>query len=96
MKNKDMQKVALSKYGKGDGTTKIFQYLNGTISLLTIERWCRQIRERGSINLSKVPDRPRIIRIRRAIEKMKTLLNRCNLMSSRKLIRELGISRSSV
>ena len=31
MKSKDMQKVVLSKYEKADGTTKIFQDLNGTI-----------------------------------------------------------------
>ena len=31
MKSKDVQKVVLSKYEKGDGTTKIFQDLNGTI-----------------------------------------------------------------
>ena len=45
MKSKDVQKVVLSKYEKGDGTTKVFQDLNGTISLSTIERWCRRIRE---------------------------------------------------
>ena len=33
-----MQNVVLSKYEKGDGTTKICQDLNGTIRLLTIER----------------------------------------------------------
>ena len=96
MKSKDVQKLVLSKYEKGNGTTKIFQDLNGTISLPTIKRWCRQIRESGSINSSKPLGRPRIIRTKGAIEKMKTRLNRRNLVSSRKLIRELGISRSSV
>ena len=38
MKSKDLQKLVLSKYEEGDGTTKIFQDLNGTISLPTIER----------------------------------------------------------
>ena len=71
-KSKDMQKVVLSKYEKGDGTTKIFQDLNGTISLSTIERWCRGIRQSGSINLSKLSGRPRIIRTKGSIEKMKT------------------------
>ena len=37
MKSKDMQKVVVSKYEKGDGTTKIFQDLTGTLSLSTIE-----------------------------------------------------------
>ena len=32
MKDENVQKVVLSKYEKGDGTTKIFQDLNGTIN----------------------------------------------------------------
>ena len=96
MKSKDVQKVVISKYEKGDRTlTKIFQDLNSAISLSTIERWYRQIYESGSINLSKPPGRPRIIRTKGAIEKVKTPLNRCNLVSSRKIARELGISRTS-
>ena len=96
MKSKDLQKAVRSMYEKGDGTRKIFQELNSTIPLWIIERWCRRIRESGSINLSKLPGSPRIIRTRGAIEKVKTPSNQRNLVSSRKLARELGISRSSV
>ena len=67
--------VVLSKYEQDDGTTKIFQDLNDTNSLSAIERWCRRIHESGSINLSKPPGRPRIIRTKRAVEKVKTRLN---------------------
>lgn len=59
MKHKDLQNLVLSKYEKGDGSTKIFHDLNGAISLSTIERWCRTIHETGSINLSKSLGRPR-------------------------------------
>ena len=69
--------------------------MNGTINLSTVERWFRQIRESGSINLCTSSARPRIIRTKEAIEKVKTPLNRLNLVSSRKLARQLGISRSS-
>ena len=96
MKSKDVQKFLLSKYEKDDGTTKTFKDLNGTISLSTIERWYRRIRQSGSINLSKLPGHPRIIRTKGAIEKVKTRLNRHNSVSSRKFARELGISQSSV
>ena len=96
MKSKDVQKVVLSKYEKDDRTTKIFQDLNGTISPSTTERWCRGIRQSGSINLPESPGCSRIIRTKGAIEKVKTLLNRRNLVSSRKLARELRISRSNV
>ena len=96
MKTKDIEMIVLSKYEKSDGTTKIFQDLNGTISVSTLKQWCRRIRRSDSINLSKSPGRPRIIRTKEAIEKVKTPLNRCNLMSSGKLTSDLGISRSSV
>ena len=68
MKSKDVQNIVLSKYEQGDETTKIFEDLNGTIRLSTIERWCRRIRESNSINLSKPPARPRIIRTKGTIE----------------------------
>ena len=96
MISKDAQKVVLSKYEKGNGTTKIFQNLNGTINLSTIKRWCRRIRQSGSINLSKLPGRPRIIRTEGTVEKVKTPLNRRNLVLPRKLARELGVSQISV
>ena len=71
MKSKHVQKFVLSTYENGDGATKIFQDLNSTISLSTIERWCRRILESGSINLSKSSARPRIIRTKGGIEKVK-------------------------
>ena len=96
MKSQDTQKVVLSKYEKRNGTTKIFQDLNGTINLSTIKWWCKRIRQNGSINLSKPPGRPSIIQTKGAISKVKTPLNRRNLVSSRKLASHLAISPSSV
>ena len=92
MKNKDVQKVILSKYERSDGTMKIFQDLNGTISLPTIERWCRGIRESGSISLFKLPDRSKIIRAKGAIEKVKARSNRRSLVHFENFL----VNRSSV
>ena len=92
MKSTDIQKLVLSKYESGDGPTKIFRDLNGTISLPTIERWCKSIRDAGFINISKPPGRPKTIRIKAAIRKVKHRLKRRKTVSSRKLARELGIS----
>ncbi|CAF3467957.1 unnamed protein product [Rotaria socialis] len=83
MKSKDLQKLVLSKYENSDGTTKIFHDLNGTISLSTIERWYRRIRESGSISLFIPPGRQRTIRMKGAFQKSKTRLNRQKLVSSR-------------
>ena len=95
MKSKDLQNVVLSKYEKGDGTTKIFHDLNGAIGLATIERWCRMIRQSGSINLSKSPGRSRTIRTKETIKKIKKQVSR-RKVSARKLSRELGISQTTV
>ena len=96
MKSKDLQKLVLSKYENGDGTTKIFRDLNGAISLSTIERWYRRIREVGYIDLVNPLRCSRTIRTKAAIQKVKRRLNRRKPLSSRKLARDLGISRSSV
>jgi len=96
MKSKDLQELVLSKYENGDGPTKIFQHLNGVISLPTIERWCKSIRDTGTIKLSKSAGRPRTIRTKASVRKVKHRLESRKLVSSRKLARELGISQTSV
>ena len=96
MKSKHIQKLVLSKYDNDNGTTKIFRHLNGAISLSTIKRRCRRIREVGTIDLVNPRGCSRTIRTKAAIRKIKRQLNRRKPLSSRKLARELGISRSSV
>ena len=96
MKSKDFQNLVLSKYQNGDGPTKIFRDLNSSVSLRTIERWCKAVRDTGSINLSSPPGRQRIIRTKGNIQKIKHRLERRKSVSSRKTARQLGISRTSV
>ena len=76
MKSKDFQNLVLSKYQNGDGTTKIFRHLNGSISLRTVEWWCKAVRDTGSINLSSPLGRQRTIRTKRNIQKLKHRLDR--------------------
>ena len=40
MKSKDLQKLVLSKYEKGEGPSEIFRHLNGALCLRTVKRWC--------------------------------------------------------
>jgi transposase len=96
MKSKDYQNLVLSKHNKGEGSTKIFRDLNGFVSFRTIERWCKSIRETGCIELSKPTGRPRTIRTRAAIRKVKTRWQKGKCVTSRKLARRLAISRTSV
>ena len=96
MKSKDLQKVVLSKYEKGDTPTQIYRDLNGGIGLRTVERWCQMIRRSGSITLSKPPGCPRLVRTKHNIQKVKHRLRRKKKVSTRKISMELDLSEPSV
>jgi hypothetical protein len=95
MKSKDLQKVIFRKYEDGDGPTKIFHDLNGFLSLDTIKRWCKMIRDTGSIQLSTPPGRPCISRTSKMIQKVKHKLDQKKLISVRSSAKEYDISKSS-
>ena len=71
MKGEDLQKLVLSKYEKGEPSTKIFEDLSGFVSSPTIRRWCKMARETGTMNLFHSLGRPRIIGTKGMIEKVK-------------------------
>ena len=96
MKGEDFQKLVLSKYDKGEPSTKIFEDLNGFVSSRTIRRWCKMGRETGTINLSHSLGRPRIIRTKGMIQKVRKRMKRKKRVSVRKLAGELDISNGSV
>ena len=95
-KSKDFQNLLLSKYQNGDGLSKIFRDLNGSVSLRTTQRWCKAVRDTGSTNLSSPPGSQRTIRTKRAIQKIKHRLERRKPILSRKTARQLGVSRTSI
>ena len=95
MKSKDLQKVVLSKYQRGDTPKQIYHHLNGGLGLRTIERWCQMIRRSGAITLSKPLGGPRLARTRENIQKVKNRLRR-KKVSARKISMELDISERSV
>ena len=95
MKGEDLQKLVLYKYEKGEPSTKIFEDLNGFVSSRTIRRWCKMVREIGTVNLSHSLARPRIIRAKGMIQKVRKRMKRKNRVSVRKLVDELDISNKS-
>ena len=95
-KGEDLEKLVLSKYEKGEPSTKIFEDLNGFLSSRTIRRWCKMIREIDTINLSHSLGRPRIIRTKAMIQKVRKRMKRKKRVSVRKLAGELDISNGSV
>ena len=76
MKGEDLQKLVLYKYEKGESSTKIFEDLNSFVSSRTIRRWCKMVRETGTINLSHSLARPRIIRTKGMIQKVRKRMKR--------------------
>ena len=75
-KGEDLQKLVLSKYEKGEPSTKIFEDLIGFVSSRIIRGWCKMVRETGTINLSHSLGRPRIIRTKRMIQKVRKRMKR--------------------
>ena len=87
MKSKDFQNLVLSKYQNDAVPTKIFRDLNSSVRLPTTERWCKTVRDTGSINLSSSSGHQRTLRIKGAIQKIKHRLQRRKPVSSRKTAR---------
>ena len=71
MKSKDLQKLALSKYEAGETPKKIFEDLNDIMSYPTVKRWCKMIREAGTIDLSKPSVCHGTVRMKAPMQKIK-------------------------
>ena len=96
MKSNDIQNLVLSKLQKKEQPKKIFEDLNGTVGLWTIERWCKMYREEGSINLRKPTGCPRTIRTKATIQKVERKMSRKIPPSAIKLAVEMGLSETTV
>jgi hypothetical protein len=100
MKSKEVQTAVKNKYENGDGLTKIFRDLGGVVSLQTVKLWIKMIGETGSIDRCYSPGRPRTIRTKNNIEKVKQRLakkkKKKKKVSTRRLAAEMKISRRSV
>jgi inhibitor of nuclear factor kappa-B kinase subunit alpha len=95
MKSKDLQTAVKNKHENGDGPTKIFRDLGGVVSLTTIKSWIQMLNKTGSISLSYSSGRPRTVRTKANISKVKYRLDQKKRVSTRRLAVELDISRTS-
>ena len=95
MKSIDLQNVVFSKWKNGDTPTKIFRDLNNMISLSTIKRWCKMLRENGVIQLHVSTDRNRLARNTININKVKRWVKGKWQFSARKIGKKLKISERS-
>ena len=96
MKSKDLRNIVLLKYENGDRPSKIFYNLTGAISLRTIRRWIKMIKNTGAIDLPALPSRIRTVRTTSNIKKVKQRIMRRKQTSGRKIARQLVTCESSV
>ena len=92
MKSKDIQTAVKYKHENGNEPTKIYRDLGGVVSLRTIKLWVQILNKIGSIDLSHPPCRP----TKASISKVKYRLAYKKTVSTRWLVAEMSISRTSV
>lgn len=85
MKSKDIQKVVLRMTDDGMSSLQIAKQLRKVVSERTVRRWQHLYRSVGTIDLKKPPGRPRIIRTKNLIRKVKHRLIYKGRRSARKL-----------
>lgn len=87
--------MLLSKRENGDAPQKIYDDLNGAVSLRTIKNWCKMLRETGAIELRTPPGRPRTVRTKEFVQKVKRRVKRKKGVTTRKLAAELDASETT-
>lgn len=92
MKSKSLQDIVLSKHQNGKTPKEIFVELENAVSLRTIERWLKLIRESGSIELHTSTGRKRTARSKTNIRTTKRLVKGKKRVTVRKLAEKLGTS----
>jgi hypothetical protein len=89
----ELKKMIALKHQNGACPKKIFRDLNGALDLTTIKRWCKMIDETGVIDLTSPLGRPRTIRNKDAISKIKRQIQQ-NKVSSLHVALQLDRSRT--
>ena len=96
MKSKDIHNLVFSKFQEREQLKKIYDDLNGTVGLRTIKRWYKLFRETGLVDLKRPPGRPRTIRTKAVIQKVKRKMNRKIPPSAAKLAVKMNLSETTV
>lgn len=96
MKSEDLRKAVLRATDDGASSIVIAQQLRQVVTARTVRRWQQLYRKTGKIDLRKPPGRPRIVRTRGLIQKVKNRLARKPRQSVRKLGQSLGVSKGTM
>lgn len=93
MKSEEVRKLVLCKLQNGETPTNIFRDLAGTVSLATIKRW-KSMHGQGVDVPGRQYVRPLTASTPQNVRKVKSLSRK--KLSTRKIERKLGISKSTV
>ena len=97
MKSKEIQTAVKNKHANDDGPAKIYRNLGEVVSLQTIKLWIKMLNNTGAIDLKSPPSRPRTMRTKANIAKVKPPLDKeTNPCQREKLAAEMQILRRSV
>jgi len=96
MKSEDLRKVVMRLTDDGISSIQIEKQLRSVVSQRTIRRWQNLYKENGEIDLKKSAGRPKIVRTKSLIQKVKQRLVRKGRRSARQLAKSFGVSRESM
>jgi hypothetical protein len=96
MKSEDLRKVVVRMTDDGMSSLQIAKQLRKVVSERTVRRWQHLYRTTGEIDLKKPTGRPRIIRTKNLIRKVKNRLVHKKGRSAKKLGKSLGISKGTI
>lgn len=97
MKSKELQNLVLRLHNENHSNREISKMLRNQVSHTTINEWIRRFKESGTISLRKPSGRPRSIRTKNMIRKVKQhLLTAKKKKSTRRLAKQFLISRRSM
>ena len=95
--SKDLRKVVIRLADDGMPSIQIEKQLRqNVVNQRTITKWQNIYRETDEIDLTKSAGRPKIVRTKSLIQKVKHRLARKGRRSARQLAKSFGISRESV
>ena len=96
MKSQDLRKTVMRMTDDGLSSRQIAQQLRNVVTKSTVQRWQALYRKMNKIDLEKPPGRPKDVRTKNVIRKVKERLKRKPRQSARKLAKRLDISERSM
>lgn len=88
MKSEDLQNLVLRSYKNGKSGNEIYEGLHGLVSRRTVFYWIKSINSNGGINLKCSKGRPKVVRSKGMICKVKQRLSGKKDVSARVLAKK--------